>query len=127
MALSAVRASVQEDDPQHAEEDLSAQKLKGYYTAHGVEDRALSTQSAGRLLTDEQMAQVLSDSLAVTASLFETLSQGAYRSLSTQGRCRWVPILCLCQCLRLSIRRYAAPHRTEGIPFKEEDSHDPNA
>ena len=70
------KRQVREDEPQQAEEDFSSQKLKGYYTEHGMEDRALSTQSASRLLTDEQMAQVLSDSLATTASLFETLSQG---------------------------------------------------
>lgn len=127
MALSAVRASVQEDDPQHAEEDLSAQKLKGYYTAHGVEDRALSTQSAARLLTDEQMAQVLSDSLAVTASLFETLSQGHTAPYPLKGAvdgCQYCAFANACGYLS-----GVTPHRTvrKVSLSKEEDSHDPNA
>ena len=127
MALSAVRAGVREDEPQQAEEDFSSQKLKGYYTEHGMEDRALSTQSASRLLTDEQMAQVLSDSLAVTASLFETLSQGHTAPYPLKGAvdgCQYCAFANACGYLS-----GVTPHRTvrKASLSKEEDSHDPNA
>lgn len=127
MALSAVRAGVQENDPQHAEEDLSSQKLKGYYTRHGMEDRSLATQSPGRLLTEDQMAQVLSDSLAATSSLFETLSQGRTAPCPLKGAvdgCQYCAFANACGYLS-----GVTPHRTvrkASFP-KEEDNHDPNA
>lgn len=76
MALSVVRAGVLDAPPEQAQENLNAHKLKGYYTAEGKDDRTLSTQSAGRELSQAQMDQVLDQAMETTEALFETLSQG---------------------------------------------------
>ncbi len=73
------------------------------------------------------MAQVLSDSLAVTASLFETLSQGHTAPYPLKGAvdgCQYCAFANACGYLS-----GVTPHRTvrKVSLSKEEDSHDPNA
>ena len=94
MALSVVRAVVQDALPEDAADNLNTHKLKGYYTEHGKDDSSVSVQSAERELSQEQMQAVLHNAMDTAESLFETMARGQTAPYPLKGAvdgCKYCP------------------------------------
>ena len=127
MALSVVRAAVQDASPEDAAENLNTHKLKGYYTEHGKDDRSVSVQSADRELSQEQMQSVLHNAMDTAESLFKTMARGQTAPYPLKGAidgCAYCPYQNACGYLP-----GVTPHRfickTAGLA--KEDRDDSNA